>query len=201
MENKETAIEFKIEQHSVLNDFEIVLSMGVGLDQVHHTDDLVGKGTRLDPLGLSEDILDNIHDVENKLDKVDEPDIVYGTDSEGNQTTYDKNSFGKVDDVLVDDISVVENKIAKIDLTGKVDKTEEADQIYGTDSEGNQTTYDKEDFGKIDDVQLNGVSVVENKIANIEPDAQDIAYTNDQYPEMQTLQDAMDKLLYIKPVV
>lgn len=55
--------------------------------------------------------------------------------------------------------------------------------------------------GKVDDVRLNGVSVVEDKIANIEPDAQDIAYTNEQYPEMQTLQDAMDKLLYIEPTI
>lgn len=55
--------------------------------------------------------------------------------------------------------------------------------------------------GKVDDVQLNGVSVVENKIANIEPKASDVAYTNDQYPAMHTLQDAMDKLLYITPSV
>lgn len=55
--------------------------------------------------------------------------------------------------------------------------------------------------GKVDDVQLNGTSVVVNKIANIEPDAGDIAYTNDQYPEMQNLQDAMDKLLYVTPTI
>ena len=58
-----------------------------------------------------------------------------------------------------------------------------------------------ENAGKVDDVQLNGVSVVVDKIANIEPDAQDIAYTNDQYPTMQNLQDAMDKLLYIEPTI
>lgn len=58
-----------------------------------------------------------------------------------------------------------------------------------------------ENAGKIDDVQLNGVSVVVDKIANIEPNAQDIAYTNEQYPSMQNLQDAMDKLLYIDPKV
>lgn len=55
--------------------------------------------------------------------------------------------------------------------------------------------------GKVDDVQLNGVSIVENKIANIEPTASDVAYTNDQYPSMHTLQDAMDRLLYITPSV
>ena len=84
----------------------------------------------------------------------------------------------------------------------KLDKVVDTpDIIYGTDSKGNQTTYNKESFGQVDDVQLNGVSVVENKIANLEPEAADIAYTNDQYPTMQTLQDAMDKLLYINPVI
>lgn len=58
-----------------------------------------------------------------------------------------------------------------------------------------------ENAGKIDDVQLNGVSVVVDKIANIEPDAEDIAYTNDQYPSMKNLQDAMDELLYLTPAV
>ena len=58
-----------------------------------------------------------------------------------------------------------------------------------------------ENAGKVDDVQLNGISVVVDKIANIEPDAQDIAYTNDQYPTMHNLQDAMDKLLYVTPTV
>lgn len=88
-----------------------------------------------------------------------------------------------------------------VDISGKVDKTTTASRVYGTDASGNQTTYDYNTFGKVDDVQLNGVTVVENKIANIEPEAADIAYTNEQYPTMQTLQDAMDKLLYITPSV
>jgi hypothetical protein len=67
---------------------------------------------------------------------------VYGTDAQGNQTTYDKNDFGKVDDVKVDNVSIVTNKIANIDLTGKVDKVNSASKIYGTDSSSNQTTYD-----------------------------------------------------------
>lgn len=157
MENKEnpieidieqSSIEFKLEQHSMLNDFEVVISMGAGIDHVYHTDDLTGYGTRLDPLGISEDLINSIHSIDNKLDRVDTPNIVYGTDENGDQTTYDVNSFGK-----------------------------------------------------IEDVQLNGVSVVENKIANIEPEAQDIAYTNEEYPDMRNLQDAMDKLLYVAPTV
>lgn len=55
--------------------------------------------------------------------------------------------------------------------------------------------------GKVDDVQLNGTSVVVDRIANIEPVAGDIAYTNSQFPTMATLQDAMDELLYVNPAV
>lgn len=42
-----------------------------------------------------------------------------------------------------------------------------ASRVYGTDSSGNQTTYDKEDFGKVDDVKVNGTSIVTNKVANL----------------------------------
>ena len=47
-------------------------------------------------------------------------DKIYGTDSSGEQVVYDKNSFGQVDDVKVNNISVVNNKIANIDLSGYV---------------------------------------------------------------------------------
>ena len=86
-------------------------------------------------------------------------------------------------------------------LDSKVSTTDTGNQVYGTDENGEQTTYSIDSFGQVDDVQLNGVSVVENKIANIEPSASDIAYSNSQYPSMQTLQDAMDKLLYVTPSV
>ena len=205
---------------------------------------------------------------EKKVTKTDDPLRIYGTDNEGNQTTYDIDALGLVDDVMVKNtedeeyVTVVDDEVAYIDLSKKVDhykvlpepteerlgqvvqyigesnpvfqnglfykvtiseesgeeyftwekidttdisekvdKTHENMKIYGTDEHGNQHLYDKEDFGKVDDVRLNGVSVVENKIANLEPEAGDIAYTNEQYPAMQTLQDAMDKLLYITPSV
>ena len=75
-----------------------------------------------------------------KVDKVTTTSRVYGTDTQGNQTTYDKNDFGKVDDVKVDNVSIVTNKIANIDLTGKVDKSNTASQVYATDENGTQTT-------------------------------------------------------------
>lgn len=42
-----------------------------------------------------------------------------------------------------------------------------ANRVYGTDSTGAQTTYDKNSFGQVDDVKVNGTSIVTNKIANL----------------------------------
>ena len=50
---------------------------------------------------------------------------------------------------------------------GKVDKVTTASKVYGTDASGNQTTYDKDSFGQVDDVKVNGTSVVSNKVANV----------------------------------
>lgn len=73
-----------------------------------------------------------------KVDKVSTANKVYGTDASGNQTTYDKDAFSKVDDVKVDGTSVVTDKVANIDLTGKVDKTQ---TINGKALSGNITLY------------------------------------------------------------
>ena len=52
-------------------------------------------------------------------------------------------------------------------LGSKVDKTTEANKVYGTDENGDQTTYNADNFGKVDDVQVGGVSVVTDKIAEL----------------------------------
>ena len=130
----------------------------------------------------------------NVVMRVSTANRVYGTDGNGAQTTYDKNSFGKVDDVKVNGTSVVTDKVANITLgtmatesasdyytktqadstfanieveTTKVDKVSTANKVYGTDSTGAQTTYDVDSFGQVDDVQVNGVSVVNNKVATL----------------------------------
>ena len=53
------------------------------------------------------------------------------------------------------------------ELYKKVDKVSTANRVYGTDSNGDQTTYDANSFGQVDDVQVGGVSVVQNKIASL----------------------------------
>ena len=95
--------------------------------------------------------------LDTKLTKTDGVSKVYGTNAQGEQTTYDVNSFGQVDDVQVDGVSVVTNKIADIDLTGKVDKVNTASKVYGTDENGDQTTYSVNDFGQIDNVAIHGI--------------------------------------------
>lgn len=53
-------------------------------------------------------------------------------------------------------------------LDTKVEKTTETNKVYGTDESGNQTTFNKDDLNKIDDVQVDGVSILNDKVANID---------------------------------
>lgn len=57
---------------------------------------------------------------------------------------------------------------ATLPFNTKVDKTNSANKVYGTDENGNQALYDKDDFGQVEDVKVNNVSVVNNKVANID---------------------------------
>ena len=66
------------------------------------------SSTQIDTVGARNTALGN------KVDKVSTANRVYGTDGNGAQTSYDKNSFGKVDDVKVGTKSVVSNKIATL---------------------------------------------------------------------------------------
>ena len=97
-------------------------------------------------------------------------------------------------------------KVDTTDISEKVDKTHEGMKIYGTDEYGNQHLYDKEDFGKVDDVRLNGVSVVgikEEKVADIDLVAADSEYHNDAVSSITNVQQALDNLMnihyYINP--
>ena len=136
----QTQMEFEIEQHSLFHDvdieitspvtkFDIEVTTETGLGEVFHNEDFEGKGKKDDPLRLSDEIHDILDSVDEKVDKVHEPNRIYGTDEDGNQTTYDKEDFGKVDDVQVDGVSVVVDKVAHIDLTGKIDHYTELPDI------------------------------------------------------------------------
>jgi len=52
-------------------------------------------------------------------------------------------------------------------LSEKVDKVSTHNVVYGTDNQGNQTSYAVNSFGQVDDVQMNGTTIVSNKIAEL----------------------------------
>ena len=66
-------------------------------------------------------------------------------------------------------ISNLDNRVTNID-NNKVSKTNSANKVYGTDENGNQTTYNKVDFGKVD--TINNVQADANK--NVQIDASNI---------------------------
>lgn len=101
---------------------------------------------------------------------------------------------GKVDDVLVDNVSVLgEDKIARVDLTpyakesdlsSEISRAKEADKTLQANIDANEESIASEttrataketelenaikEAGKVDDVKVNDVSVVTDKVANID---------------------------------
>ena len=114
-------VDFEVKQESNVSDIDVVVQQGTGLQNVVHSDDFSGNGTESSPLSLSNDFKEV---VENKVDKTTEANQIYGTDSQGNQTTYPAEPFNTIDDVLVNGVSVVENKIAEITVPTKVSELE-----------------------------------------------------------------------------
>lgn len=49
----------------------------------------------------------------------------------------------------------------------KLDKISDVNKVYGTDSQGNQIGYNIDSFGKVDDIKINNISIVSDKIANL----------------------------------
>lgn len=70
-------------------------------------------------------------------------------------------------------------------VDGKVGQTSSVDSIYGTDDTGQQTTYPKSSFGAVNDVKVNGTSVITDKVANISVPslASQLGYDNTQVTE------------------
>ena len=117
-----------------------------------------------------------------KVDKTSLANKVYGTDDSGDQTTFDKSSLGNVDtvnnvqpdankNVLIDATQINVDETAQTKVTiksqldnlnnNKVEKTSSANKVYGTDNNGDQTTFDTDSFGKVDTV--NNVQPDNNK--------------------------------------
>lgn len=86
---------------------------------------------------------------------------------------------------IEDELDDHEKRIEQLeeDVEGKVDKTTQASKVYGTDENGNQTLYPKDSFGQVEDVKVNGESVVTDKVAEI--DLTDYAKESDLQAETE----------------
>lgn len=158
-----------------IND-EYVIS-GQLLDQ---NGDPLGEEQTID-LPLESMVVDGSYDSENKaliltLDNgntisIPVADLINGLQEE--ITPENKLSADLVDDSSTENKFVTQeekNEIATI--SSKLDEVSTPNKIYGTDSNGAQTTYDKDSFGQVDDVRINNVSIVTDKIANITIDSE-----------------------------
>jgi hypothetical protein len=81
------------------------------------------------------------------------------------EVTKTQVGLGNVENLSPADMPISTATQTAIDT--KVDKVSTANKVYGTDDSGNQTTYNTDSFGKVDDVRVGGTSVVTNKIANL----------------------------------
>lgn len=100
-----------------------------------------------------------------KLDKTSDVNKVYGTDSQGNQIGYDINSFGKVDDIKINDVSIVSDKIANLGTMAKENVSDyyTSSQIdsknYQTENQVETKISDKlEDYTTTSELQANYVA-------------------------------------------
>lgn len=100
-----------------------------------------------------------------KLDKILDVNKVYGTDSQGNQIGYDIDSFGKVDDIKINDISIVSDKIANLGTMAKenISNYYTSSQIdsknYQTENQVETKISDKlEDYTTTSELQANYVA-------------------------------------------
>lgn len=100
-----------------------------------------------------------------KLDKILDVNKVYGTDSQGNQIGYDIDSFGKVDDIKINDISIVSDKIANLGTMAKENVSDyyTSSQIdsknYQTENQVETKISDKlEDYTTTSELQANYVA-------------------------------------------
>ena len=120
---------------------------------------------------------------------------------------------GSADDVLTVEYTAAKHNYRPVgtQYTGEASKTWDAREdttvresdVYVFDGTTWTLQYNSSAGAPVQDVQLNGVSVVENKIANIEPEADDVAYSNSAVPSLTTVQAVLDNLVnihyYVEP--
>lgn len=82
---------------------------------------------------LEQNVQDIIDSLNTKVEQTSEINKIYGTNETGNQTTFNKDDLNKVDDVQVDGVSILNDKVANIDIQSiKTDYTTKIDNLTQT---------------------------------------------------------------------
>lgn len=141
------------------------------------TDDSVASGAN-----IQQSKIQNLTtDLASKVDKTSTAYQIYGTAAANTQTTISYTTSDTASTIVERDankqINIALTPTANSHATSKkyvndqdalkVDKVSGSKRVYGTDANGNQTTYDYDSFGKVDDVKVGTTSVVTNKIATL----------------------------------
>lgn len=106
----------------------------------------------------------SVEDIAGFMKRSHDPDTLYSVDSEGNTVNIPKSTF--------------------------VFTSHEPSIIYATDENGNPTLLPVDGFGKVDDVLVDGTSVVTNKIANLGSMASE---SKDDYATVIALQEEQER--------
>lgn len=82
---------------------------------------------------LEQNVQDIINSLNTKVEQTTEINKIYGTNETGNQTTFNKDDLNKVDDVQVDGVSILNDKVANIDIQSiKTDYNTKIDNLTQT---------------------------------------------------------------------
>lgn len=150
------------------------------------TCDFVENASSSDVLGIKlNNEIDRATDAERALGGKIDQETARATSREDELEAQIKQS-GKVDDVLVDGASVLgEDKIARVDLSDLSSKIADNTTLINEETAratAKESALEKaiSEAGKIDDVRVNGESVVTDKIADIDLSLPSITVTADQ---------------------
>lgn len=127
---------------------------------------------------LEQNVQDIINSLNTKVEQTTEINKIYGTNETGNQTTFNKDDLNKVDDVQVDGVSILNNKVANIDIQSiKTDYSTKIDNLTQTVNTNKQNT--DESISSLTEVVNTNKSNTDKSIEEINNTLQDLSDTID----------------------
>lgn len=127
---------------------------------------------------LEQNVQDIINSLNTKVEQTTEINKIYGTNETGNQTTFNKDDLNKVDDVQVDGVSILNDKVANIDLQSiKTDYNTKIDNLTQTVNTNKQNT--DVSISSLTEVVNTNKSNTDKSIEEINNTLQDLSNTVD----------------------